>query len=64
MFRRIVHSIREVAELAEMAEFLQLGLFKFSKRVSALSISPRKDQSPEPQVADPYAFAVQQGMFR
>jgi hypothetical protein len=62
MFRRIVHSIREVAELAGDGRISTNSDFQILEEgVSTLSISPRKDQSPEPQVADPYAFAVQQG---
>ncbi len=62
MFRRIVHSIREVAELAGDGRIATNSDFQILREdLSALSLSPEKDHSPEPQTADPYAFAVQQG---
>jgi hypothetical protein len=62
MFRRIIHSIREVAELAGDGRISTNSNFQILEEgVSALSISPGKDESPESQVADPYVFAVQQG---
>jgi hypothetical protein len=47
MFRRIVHSIREVAELAGDGRISTNSNFQILEEgVSALSISPGKDQSP------------------
>jgi len=65
MFRRIVHSVREVAELAGDGRLTTSSDFQILEDgVSGLSLSPGESQSPESQdsqAADPLAFAVQQG---
>jgi hypothetical protein len=65
MFRRIVHSVREVSELAGDGRLTTSSDFQILEDgMSGLSLSPGESQSPESQssqVADPLVFALQQG---
>lgn len=63
MFRRIVHSLREIGELAGDGRLSTSSEFQILEEgVSALNLAPGEDQSPQPP-ADANAFEVQQGEY-